>query len=65
MFNQDIRREASEAGVKLWQIAEALGMNDGNFSRRLRRELPDEEKAQIRAIISKLSEANINETKND
>ena len=65
MFNQDIRREASAAGVKLWQIAAALGMNDGNFSRRLRRELPDEEKARIRAIISKLSEANTNETKDD
>lgn len=37
--NADIRRAAASAGVKLWQIAEGLGVNDGNFSRRLRREL--------------------------
>ena len=26
MMNEDIRRTAAGAGVKLWQIAEALGM---------------------------------------
>ena len=33
--NADIRRAAASAGVKLWQIAEGLGVNDGNFSLRL------------------------------
>ena len=42
--NADIRRAAASAGVKLWQIAEVLGVNDGNFSRRLRRELSADEK---------------------
>lgn len=37
--NQDIRNVAKRADVKLWQIADKLGINDGNFSRRLRREL--------------------------
>lgn len=56
MQNMDIRQEAKSAGVKLWQIAEGLGINDGNFSRRLRRELPDQEKARIRTIIKGLKE---------
>lgn len=55
MKNQDIRDEIKTAGLYLWQIAEALGINDGNFSRKLRHELPDEEKARIRAIIAALT----------
>lgn len=54
MKNIDIRTEAANAGVKLWQIAERLGINDGNFSRKLRQELSFEEKAIIRAIIADL-----------
>ena len=54
MKNIDIRTEAANAGVKLWQIAERLGINDGNFSRKLRQELSSEEKAKIRAIITEL-----------
>lgn len=57
MKNLDIRQEAKTAGIKLWQIAEGLGINDGNFSRRLRRELPEEEKTRIRGIIEELKEA--------
>jgi len=52
--NKDIRQAAKEAGIKFWQIAERLGMNDGNFSRKLRHELPDAEKAKIRNIISQI-----------
>lgn len=55
MKNQDIRAEIKTAGLYLWQIADALGINDGNFSRKLRHELSDEEKAKIRAIIAELS----------
>lgn len=54
MYNLDIRKEASNAGVKLWQIAEKLGINDGNFSRKLRKELNNEEKARIRTIIAEI-----------
>jgi len=55
MKNLDIRQAAKEANVRLWQIAERIGVNDGNFSRKLRKELSVEEKAKIRAIISELS----------
>ena len=54
MRNQDIRNEVTNAGLKLWQIAEKLGINDGNFSRMLRKELSGEKKAEIRAIIEEL-----------
>lgn len=56
--NQDVRQFALEKGVKLWQIAINLGINDGNFSRRLRVELPQHEKEKIFAIIDELAEEN-------
>lgn len=49
--NQDIRAIAKEHGVMLWEIAEHLNITDGNFSRKLRRELSAEQKAQIIGII--------------
>lgn len=55
MQNQDIRRAAAGAGVKLWQIAEAMHMADSSLSRKLRRELPPEEKARVFAVIRGLS----------
>lgn len=44
-----------ETGVKLWQVAERLGINDGNLSRKLRRELPQEEQERILKIIQELA----------
>ena len=55
MPNDDIRREAAGAGVKLWQIAGIIGYTDSYFSRKLRYELPAEEKAKIRHIIHELA----------
>ena len=55
MHNIDIRRMAAGNGVKLWQIAEALGIADFSFSRKLRRELPTDEKTEIFEIIKQLA----------
>lgn len=55
MCNKDIRQETTAAGLKLWMIAEALGLADFAFSRKLRHELPDADKARIREIISELA----------
>lgn len=55
MHNKDVREAAKKAGIFLWQIAAELGMNDGNFSRKLRRELSAAERAKIMEIISKLA----------
>ena len=56
MTNKEIRRAAAAAGVRQWQIADQLGMADSNFSRKLRRELPEEEKTRIMGIIEILSD---------
>lgn len=56
MCNQDIRQTATKSSVRLWRIADALGITDSSFSRKLRKELPQEEKARIFSIIQKLSQ---------
>lgn len=56
MCNEEIREAAKAARVYLWQVAAAYGINDGNFSRKLRRELAKEEKEKILAIIDKLAQ---------
>ena len=56
MYNKEIRSAAKNAGVRLWEVAAAYGINDGNFSRKLRQELPQEEKEKILAIINRLAQ---------
>lgn len=55
MKNVKIREAAKRAGVYLWEIAARWGCNDGNFSRKLRRELPEDEQRRILVIISELA----------
>jgi len=52
--NDEIRRSAAGAGVRLWQIAEKLGYSDSYFSRKLRYELDSDEKRKIQFIIAEL-----------
>lgn len=55
MCNKDIREYAQRHNVRLWQIANALNINDGNFSRKLRLELPQDKKSEIFKIIDELA----------
>ena len=55
MVNKEIRSKAAGSGVKLYKIAEAVGMRDSSFSRLLRKELPEEKKAEILATIDRLA----------
>lgn len=55
MANREVRSRAIEKGVLLWQVAEALGISDSSFSRRLRRELSEEERERILAIIDRIA----------
>lgn len=55
--NLDIKKAAREAGVKLWKIAQLYGVSDSVFSRKLRKDLPAEEKARIFGIIEELKAA--------
>ncbi|WP_066455706.1 hypothetical protein [Anaerotruncus rubiinfantis] len=54
MTNREIRLAAADAGVKLWQIADKLGITDSSFSRKLRKEFTTEEKERIWQIIAEL-----------
>lgn len=60
MTNQKIRDAAKKHGVKLWEVGDVLGLNDGNFSRKLRHELPTEEQENIIKIIRSIAEERSN-----
>ena len=53
--NRDIRRAAAFSGVCRWQFAVSLGITDAKLSRKLRRELPADEKEKIMQIIKNIS----------
>lgn len=53
--NMEIRYNAKRAGVKFWEIAEAIGISDGMFSRKLRRELPEAERRKILDIVADIA----------
>ncbi len=55
MCNKIIREAANTANVKLWEVAERYGCNDSNFSRKLRRELPQCEQEKILRIIAEIA----------
>ena len=54
--NQAIRREARACNVPLWRIAVRLGISEPTMTRRLRRELPEEERQKILDVIHQLAE---------
>ena len=56
MANQDIRQALTGAGFKHWELAEPLGIYEGNLSRKLRRELPSEQKEHIFRTIERMKE---------
>ena len=55
MVNAEIRQAAKDNGVKLWEVADRIGLNDGNFSRKLRHELSPEAKAQVLTAIDEIA----------
>ena len=58
MANADLRAEARAARVPMWQVGEVLAVSEPTMTRKLRKELPVEEKAHIRAIIEQLKATN-------
>ena len=55
MRNVEIKRRAKDKGVKLWQLAERLGITDSTFSRRLRHELSEDEFMRVCTLIDELA----------
>ena len=60
--NADLRQAAKDNGVALWQIADRMNISEPTMTRKLRRELPAAEKAEIMSIIDELSAAKQKET---
>ena len=54
-MNSLIKNYAKICGVKLWQVAEALGLQDSNFSKKLRHPLTSTEEQRICEIIDKIA----------
>lgn len=55
MNNAEIRIFTKNSKVRLWQVAEVLGIQDSALSRKMRHELPPDEKQKILAIIEELA----------
>lgn len=53
--NMKIREKARSSGVRLWQIADTLGMQESFFSKKLRKELPEDEQKRILNIIDAMA----------
>jgi hypothetical protein len=57
MKNLDIRTKLKEANIKQWELADQLGIAEMTLVRKLRYELPEEEKQKIFLIIAELTTA--------
>ena len=55
--NQDILKAAKAAGLFLWLIAEKLEYSEYTMVKKMRKELPAEEKERIFGIIEELKAA--------
>ena len=55
MENCVIREKAKRAGVRLWEVAERLGIGDATLSRKLRHELPQKDQDRILALIDEIA----------
>ena len=53
--NKDIREAAKKQRVCLWEVAERLGVSEATMVRKLRRELPEEERTEILGIIEEIA----------
>lgn len=54
--NMAIRESAQRTGVRLWEVAYALGVEDSTFFRKLRRELPAQEQEKILRLVAEIAQ---------
>ena len=55
MANEQIKSKIRANNLYFWQVAAEIGLNDGNFSRMLRRELSPDKKLIVEQAIETLS----------
>lgn len=51
MTNVEIRVEMTKKGLKQWELAQLLGISESTFCRKLRKEIPEDEKQKILELI--------------
>lgn len=56
MNNLRIRQAAAQARIKLWELADAMRITDSTLSRKLRKELPDDEQERILTVIQRIKD---------
>lgn len=54
--NQDLKAYARSKRVAYWQIAKYYQVHENTFAKKLREELPTEEKEKIMKIIDEIAE---------
>lgn len=54
MCNNDIRNALNQNNIKHWQLADLLKISEATLTRRMRHELPQEEKQRIFNILHSL-----------
>lgn len=64
MYNQDIRTASKTKSVFLWEVAERLNISEPTMTRKLRRELPNEEKQRIFSLIDEIAADKKNAARN-
>ena len=55
MANEAIREKAKKSGVRLWEVAEKIGVADSTFCRQMRRALPEARQQLILRAIDELA----------
>lgn len=55
MKNLEIRQAVAKNRLRFYEVADALGISEFTLSRKLRKELEDDEKKKILAAIDKLA----------
>lgn len=55
MCNQKIKDIAKASNVKLWELADSLGISDGTLSRKLRKELTASENEKMIRLINDIA----------
>ena len=51
--NMELRMQIMSKGLKNWQVADALGIHESNFTRLMRKELPLEKKKEVLEAITR------------
>lgn len=56
MTGTEIKQRILDANLKIWQVAYAFGITDGNFSRKLRKDFSEADTQKVLRIIEELKQ---------